>query len=191
MDYPCWRHLYKVRTFLFFVKKLRKLSTPAEFICKFVEVCVLPLLLYCSPAIFDGLLIHGFALLKRSTKLVKYVVLVSANLQTLSVTVTSRCSPNLLRGFVEIVSTLYTMTYQRQGHTLPAGTVSSCCPRRLLYIGTLFSRLLVDRNAERSYYIQNLSWSYSAFANSCPLQTDTFLFPLIHSHNAILSSNKF
>ncbi len=32
---------------------------------------------------------------------------------------------------------------------------------------------------------------YSAFANSCPLQTDPFLFPLIHSHNALLSSNKF
>ncbi len=32
---------------------------------------------------------------------------------------------------------------------------------------------------------------YSAFANSCPLQTDTFVFPLIHSHNVILSSNKF
>ncbi len=33
--------------------------------------------------------------------------------------------------------------------------------------------------------------SYSAFANSCPLQTDTFLFPLIHSHTVVLSSNKF
>ncbi len=32
---------------------------------------------------------------------------------------------------------------------------------------------------------------YSPFANSCPLQTDTFLYPLIHSHNVILSSNKF
>ncbi len=32
---------------------------------------------------------------------------------------------------------------------------------------------------------------YSALANSCPLQTDTFLFPLIHSHNVLLSSNKF
>ncbi len=32
---------------------------------------------------------------------------------------------------------------------------------------------------------------YSAFANSCPLQTDTFLFPLIHSHNVLPSSNKF
>ncbi len=33
--------------------------------------------------------------------------------------------------------------------------------------------------------------AYSAFANSCPLQNDTFLFALIHSYNAILSSNKF
>ncbi len=32
---------------------------------------------------------------------------------------------------------------------------------------------------------------YSAFANSCPLQTDAFLFPLIHSHNVLLSSNQF
>ncbi len=35
------------------------------------------------------------------------------------------------------------------------------------------------------------SLMYSAFANSCPLQTDTFLFPLIHSHNVPLSSNSF
>ncbi len=33
--------------------------------------------------------------------------------------------------------------------------------------------------------------NYSAFVNSCPLQTDTILLPLIHSHNVILSSNKF
>ncbi len=33
--------------------------------------------------------------------------------------------------------------------------------------------------------------SYSAFANSCPLQTDTCLLPLIHSHYVLLSSNKF
>ncbi len=39
--------------------------------------------------------------------------------------------------------------------------------------------------------IYALGGMYSAFANSCPLQTDTFLFSLIHSHNVILSSNKF
>ncbi len=37
----------------------------------------------------------------------------------------------------------------------------------------------------------NIVCRYSAFANSCPLQTDTFLFPLIHSHHVLLSSNKF
>ncbi len=40
----------------FFAKKLRSLSTPAESIRKFVETCALPLILYCSPAIFPGLL---------------------------------------------------------------------------------------------------------------------------------------
>ncbi len=33
--------------------------------------------------------------------------------------------------------------------------------------------------------------TYSAFATSCSLQTDTFLFPLIHSHNVQFPSNKF
>ncbi len=32
---------------------------------------------------------------------------------------------------------------------------------------------------------------YSAFANSCPLQTDSFLFPFLYSHNVLRSSNKF
>ncbi len=34
-------------------------------------------------------------------------------------------------------------------------------------------------------------FDYSAFANSCPLLTDTFLFPLIHSDHFLSSSNKF
>ncbi len=33
----------------FFVKKLRRLSTPAELFRRFVETCVVPLMLYCSP----------------------------------------------------------------------------------------------------------------------------------------------
>ncbi len=40
-----------------------------------------------------------------------------------------------------------------------------------------------------SFGIMTEDRTYSAFANSCPLQTDAFLFPLIHSHNALLSSN--
>ncbi len=39
-----------------FAKKLRRLSTPAEYIRKFAEVCVIPIILYCSPAIFSELL---------------------------------------------------------------------------------------------------------------------------------------
>ncbi len=57
----------------FFVKKLLRLPTPADFIRKFVETCVIPLILYCSPAIFPELLKHDFALLKRSIKLLSQV----------------------------------------------------------------------------------------------------------------------
>ncbi len=57
----------------FFVKKLRRLSTPAELIPRFIETCVVPLILYCSSAIFPGLLKHNFALLKRLIKLISHV----------------------------------------------------------------------------------------------------------------------
>ncbi len=57
----------------FFVKKLRRLSTPNEFIRKFGEACALLIILYCSPAIFPGLLKRDFALLKRSIKLISQV----------------------------------------------------------------------------------------------------------------------
>ncbi len=46
----------------FFAKKLRRLSTPAEFIRKFGESGVIPIILYCSPIIFPGLLKQYFAL---------------------------------------------------------------------------------------------------------------------------------
>ncbi len=46
----------------FFAKKLRRLSTPAEYIRKFAEACVIPIILYCSPA-----------LLRRSIKLISNV----------------------------------------------------------------------------------------------------------------------
>ncbi len=46
--------LESVRVYPFFAKKLRRLSTPAEYICKFAEVGVIHIILYCSPAIFPG-----------------------------------------------------------------------------------------------------------------------------------------
>ncbi len=57
----------------FFAKKLRRLSTPAEYIRKFAEACAIPIILYCSPAIFPGLLKQDFALLLRSIKLISNV----------------------------------------------------------------------------------------------------------------------
>ncbi len=57
----------------FFAKKLQRLSTPAEYIRKFAEACVIPVILYCSPAIFPGLLKQEFALLRRSIKLISNV----------------------------------------------------------------------------------------------------------------------
>ncbi len=54
----------------FFANKLRRLSTPAEFIRKFAEACVIPIILYCSPAIFPELLKQEFTLLLRSIKLI-------------------------------------------------------------------------------------------------------------------------
>ncbi len=40
---------------------------------KFTEVCVILIILYCSPAIFPGLLKQDFALLRRSFKLISNV----------------------------------------------------------------------------------------------------------------------
>ncbi len=57
----------------FFAKKLRRLSTPAEYIRNFAEACGIPIILYCSPAIFPGLLKQDFALLRRSIKLISNV----------------------------------------------------------------------------------------------------------------------
>ncbi len=57
----------------FIVKKFRRLSTSAELIHKFSEACILPLILYCSPAIFPELLKHDFALFNCSIKLISQV----------------------------------------------------------------------------------------------------------------------
>ncbi len=70
---PMLRIFLKVCTSLLLCKNLRRLSTLAEFIRKFAEACVLPLILYCSPVIFSWLFKHDLTLLKRSVKLISYV----------------------------------------------------------------------------------------------------------------------
>ncbi len=85
--------------------------------------------------------------------LVMYVVSVSATLQISSANVTSRRPPTLQRGFLLTVSTPCMRNYQRQGHTPPPGATAAYRNSVL----PALPRLLVDRNAELNYYIQELS----------------------------------
>ncbi len=77
-----------------------------------------------------------------------------------------------------------------RSHATGARPVVQCVVERLLRFHHLFAgkfkwEICVGNE------LSDINHQYSAFANSCPLQTDTFLFPLIHSHHALLSSNKF
>ncbi len=62
--------LENVYVYHFLAKTLRRLSTPAESIHKFAEACVIPIILFCSPAIFPELLKQDFAFLRHSIKLI-------------------------------------------------------------------------------------------------------------------------
>ncbi len=73
VDQSFWVNLENVCAANLFAKKLRRLSTPAEYIRKFIEACVIHIILYCSPAIFPGLPKQDFALLRRSIKLISNV----------------------------------------------------------------------------------------------------------------------
>ncbi len=44
-----------------------------------------------------------------------------------------------------------------------------------------FSLVVFNDYFSIQQFRNDVIWIYSAFANSCPLQTDTFLFPLIHN----------
>ncbi len=145
----------------FLVKKLRRLSTPAELIYRFVETCIVPLILYCSPAIFPGLLKHDFALLKRSIKLISQVSGLSFSYLT-----NLLCERHIKASsdFVERIlgdhlHPLHDELSKARSHTstrsrfklLPSKTAAN----RNSVLPAL-SRLLVDRNAELNHYLQNL-----------------------------------
>ncbi len=59
---------------------------------------------------------------------------------------------------------------------------------KCLHRGTINTTVCCDQSLIKAH---EKGRAYSAFANSYPLQTDPFLFPFLHSHNALLSSNKF
>ncbi len=155
------------------VRHLRRLSTPAEFIHKFDEASAVPIILCCSPAIFPGLLKHFFLFLSaQSSSVVMYAVWISATSQISSANVTSRRPPILRRGFLQIFSM---RNHQRQGHTPPPGAVSSCFPRRLLPIGTLFYR-------HYGWLTETLSWTttYLSFLDVSHLFPTFLIVPVLY-----------
>ncbi len=143
----------------FFVKKLCRLSTPAE-------TCVVPLILYCSPAIFPGLLKHDFALLKRSIKFISQVSGLSFSYLT-----NLLCERHIKESsdFAERVHgdhhhPLHYELSKARSHTSTRSRFKLLPSKTAAYRNSVLpalSRLLVDRNAELNHYLQNLSWTPS------------------------------
>ncbi len=76
----------------------------------------------------------------------------------------------------------------------PEGTGLSCQPKWCRQRATPKNPQILrswDGKGGRKCRRTECNREYSAFANSCPLQTDTFRFPLIQSRHVLLSSNKF
>ncbi len=125
----------------FFAKKLRRLSTPAEYIRKFAEACVIPIILYFSPAIFPGILKQDFALLRRSIKLISNACgLSSSYLINLVYKRHIKASSDFAARILADSEHPCMRNYQRQGHTPPPGAVLSCFPLRLQPTVTLVYR---------------------------------------------------
>ncbi len=146
----------------FLAKKLRRLSTPAEYICKFAEACVIPIILYCSPAIFRGLLKQDFALLRRSIKLISNVCGLSFSYLTHLV-----CERHIkastdfaARILADSKHPLHEELYKTRSQTSTRGRFKLLPSKTAAYrysVPPALSRLLVDRNAELNYFIQELS----------------------------------
>ena len=69
----------KVKKLIFYVKRLRSLSVPQNLTERFVYSYILPHLLYCSPAIYPGLLAKDWLLLSYSISLTSKISLISRN----------------------------------------------------------------------------------------------------------------
>ncbi len=151
-----------MRTSLFFVKKLRRLSTPAELIRRFVEAYVVPLILYCSPTIFPGLLKHDFALLKSSIKSISQVSGLSfSNLTNLLCERHFKSSSDFaVRNFGDHQHPLHNELSKARSHTSTRSRLKLLPSKTAAYRNSVLpalSRLLVDRNAELNHSLQNLS----------------------------------
>ena len=80
----------KLRGFSFRIKRLRHFCSDQSVIETFVQQCILPTLLYCSPVIFPGLHKSDFRLLRRGLKMICRVSQIS-----LSFLVSSICDGHI------------------------------------------------------------------------------------------------
>ncbi len=147
---------------ILFAKKLRRLSTPAEYIRKFAEACVIPIILYCSPAIFPGLLKQNFALLRRSIKLISNVYGLSFSYLTNLVCQRhiKASSDFAARILADSEHPLHEELSKARSHTSTRSRFNLFPLKTAAYRNSVLpalSRLLVDLNAELNYYIQELS----------------------------------
>ncbi|WP_204107535.1 reverse transcriptase domain-containing protein [Streptococcus dysgalactiae] len=63
----------KVRRLSYHIRKLRQFGVPQSSVESFVYQCIFPIILYCSPVIFPGLLKKDFNLLRRGMKIINRV----------------------------------------------------------------------------------------------------------------------
>ncbi len=146
----------------FFVKKRRGLSTPVEYIRKFAETCVIPIILYCSPTILPGLLKQDFALLRRSIKLISNVLGLSFSYITNLVCERHiKASTNFAaRVLADSEHPLHEELSKARSPTSTTSRFKLLPSKTAAYRNSVLpalSRLLDDCNAELNYYIQELS----------------------------------
>ncbi len=138
------------------------MSTPVEYIRKFAEAYVIPIILYCSPANFPGLLKQDFVLLTRSIKLISNVCDLSFSYLTNLV-----CERHIKASsdFAERILAdskhpLHEELSKARSHTSTRSRFKLLPSKTAAYRNSVLpslSRLLVDRNAELNYFVQELS----------------------------------
>ncbi len=144
---------------ILFSKKLRRLSTPAEYIRKFAEACVIPIILYCSPAIFPGLLKQDFVLLRRSIKLISNVCGLSfSHLTNLVCERHIKASSDFAEWILaDSEHPLHEELSKTRSHTSTRSRFKLLPSKTAAYRNSVLpalSQLLVDRNAELNFHIQ-------------------------------------
>jgi len=61
------------RKMCYFIRRLRQFNLPQSYSFKFVQACILSVVLQCSPVLFPGLLVKDFVILRRLLRLIACV----------------------------------------------------------------------------------------------------------------------